>query len=99
SEALVHLVRVSLGLRIEAADVQQRLIGERTLSPTLQMLRAVEREIRRSQRVAQRERDRGPLRHAELRSIQRHIQRRRRAPRTSATISLGDCAQLSLQTL
>ena len=58
AEALVHFVPVALRRRIEAAHVEQRLIGRDVLAPAAQIARAVHQQVRRAERIGERERDR-----------------------------------------
>src|SRR5262249_60855402 len=96
-ETLAYLIREPLGGRIEAAHVEQALIGPVRLSPTLQMARAVEREVSGAERIVEREGNVRALRHPELRAVERQADRRVRAPWSLAAVPCGDVAKLTLE--
>src|SRR6267378_7311022 len=71
SKPLIHLVRVSLCLWIEAADGEKIRIGERELTPAAKVVVAVQQKISGAERIPDLERECGALWHPALQRIER----------------------------
>ncbi|NJN00747.1 MAG: IS66 family transposase, partial [Aquincola sp.] len=75
SEPLVHVVLVAVRRRVEAAHVEEVLVGERRLAPAAQLVAAVQEQIGCAERVGDGEGDGRALRQAESVPLWRELER------------------------